>query len=146
MSEKHTYQVDLKWKEGRVGEVSSPELDEKIECATPPEFPKGVPNIWSPEHFYAAAINSCFMTTFLAVAENSQVELESFECSTVITLERPEGKYLITQAEISPVITLANPEKDAAKALRVVEKSSANCLVTNSMKTEIHLNPKIVNA
>lgn len=146
MSEIHTYQVDLKWKEGRVGEVSSPDLDEKIECATPPEFPKGVPNIWSPEHFYAAAINSCFMTTFLAVAENSKLEFESFECKTVITLARPEGKYLITEAEISPIIKLVDPEKDEAKTLRIIDKSSANCLVTNSMKTEIQLNPKIVKA
>src|SRR5690606_3572349 len=145
MSQEHVYQVDLKWKEGRIGEVSSPELDTTIECATPPEFAGGVPNIWSPEHFYAAAINSCFMTTFLAIAENSKLEFESFECTTRIKLERPERKFLITEAEIFPRLKLVNPTKDAEKAKRVFEKSSENCLVTNSMKTEIKLQPKIVN-
>ena len=145
MSEKHLYQVDLKWKEGRIGEVSSPDLDLVIECATPPEFPQGVANIWSPEHFYAAAINSCFMTTFLAVAENSKLKFETFECKTVITLEMIDRRYLISKAEIQPTLELNDPEKDGDKALRVLEKSSALCLVTNSMKTEIKLKPTLVN-
>lgn len=145
MSEKHLYQVDLKWKEGRIGEVSSPDLDMVIECATPPEFPQGVANIWSPEHFFAAAINSCFMTTFLAVSENSKLEFESFECKTVITLELIDRRFLISEAEIQPMLELTHPEKDGDKALRVLEKSSALCLVTHSMKTEIKLNPRLVN-
>jgi hypothetical protein len=47
----HQYNVNLKWNAERVGEVSSPELRSKIEVATPPQFPKGVEGIWSPEHF-----------------------------------------------------------------------------------------------
>jgi len=143
MSQTHFYQVDLKWKKGRVGEVSSPDLDTKIECATPPEFANGVANIWSPEHFYAAAINSCFMTTFLAIAENSRVEFESFQCKTKIKLELAQSKYLITQAEIAPKIKLTNPEQKE-RMMRVIEKTKENCLVTNSMKTAITLTPEIV--
>jgi organic hydroperoxide reductase OsmC/OhrA len=52
--------------------MSSPELNNKIEVATPPQFPKGVQGIWSPEHLFTAPVNSCFMTTFLAIAENSR--------------------------------------------------------------------------
>ncbi len=48
----HQYNVNLKWNEGRVGEVFSPELNSKIEVATPPQFPKGVDGVWSPEHFF----------------------------------------------------------------------------------------------
>lgn len=143
MSENHFYQVNLSWKNGRVGELSSPVLDTTIECATPPEFANGVPNIWSPEHFYAAAINSCFMTTFLAIAENFKVPFESFDCKTMIKLEVIDRKYIISEAEIHPIVKLSNPEKDADKALRVINKTKENCLVTNSMKTEISLYPTI---
>ncbi|MFA5556570.1 MAG: OsmC family protein [Flavobacteriaceae bacterium] len=143
MSQTHSYQVDLKWKEGRIGEVSSPDLDTKIECATPPEFANGVPNFWSPEHFYAAAISSCFMTTFLAIAENSRVEFENFECKTNIKLELVDRKYLITQAEIFPKVKLVNQEQKE-RMLRVIEKTKENCLVTNSMKTTITLTPEIL--
>ncbi len=143
MSENHFYQVDLKWKNGRVGELSSPVLDTTIECATPPEFANGVPNIWSPEHFYAAAINSCFMTTFLAIAENFKIEFESFDCKTIIKLEVIDRKYIISEAEIHPIVKLVNPEKDTDKAMRVIQKTKDNCLVTNSMKTEVNLHPTI---
>src|SRR5690554_3542516 len=143
MSQEHVYQVDLKWKEGRIGEVSSPVLDQTIECATPPEFANGVANIWSPEHFYAAAINSCFVTTFLAIAENFKIEFESFDCKTIIKLEVIDRKYMISEAEIHPIVKLANPEKDADKAMRVIQKTKENCLVTNSMKTKVNLHPTI---
>jgi len=144
MTEEMTYQIDLKWNEGRIGTVSSPNLDQAITCATPPEFNGGVPNIWSPEHFYGAAINSCFMTTFLAIAEMSRVAFESFECKTIINLKQIERKYMITQAEISPVIKLADPEKDSERISKVLEKTKANCLVTNSMKTEVTIIPTIL--
>lgn len=39
----HDYAVNLEWNHGRIGQLSSPELENLIECATPPEFPHGVP-------------------------------------------------------------------------------------------------------
>jgi len=50
--EKHVYNLSLKWENDRKGIMSSPELPTTIEVATPPEFDKGMPNIWSPEHFF----------------------------------------------------------------------------------------------
>jgi organic hydroperoxide reductase OsmC/OhrA len=143
MSQEHLYQVNLKWKEGRTGEVSSPVLSQVIECATPPEFPNGIANIWSPEHFYAAAISSCFMTTFLAIAENSKILFEHFECKTNIKLELVDKKYRITQAEIFPKVKLADLEKKD-RMLCILEKTKEHCLVTNSMTTEIILIPEII--
>jgi len=142
MSQIHTYQVNLKWKEGRIGEISSPKLEQTIECATPPEFANGVPNIWSPEHFYAAAINSCFMTTFLAIAESSRIEFESFQCETEITLEVVDKKFMITKAKIQPKVILKDSDKKDRMS-RVLDKTKEHCLVTNSMKTEVTLVPEI---
>jgi organic hydroperoxide reductase OsmC/OhrA len=93
----HQYNVNLKWNEGRVGEVFSPELNSKIEVATPPQFPKGVEGVWSPEHFFTAAVNSCFMTTFLAISENSRLEFKEFNCNAVGVLDQIEGKFLMTK-------------------------------------------------
>ncbi|MBW7838964.1 MAG: OsmC family protein [Chitinophagaceae bacterium] len=143
MQQAHYYEVNLNWKIDRIGELSSPILDTSIEVATPPEFTGGVPNIWSPEHFYAGAINSCFMTTFLAIAENSKMSFESFECKTVIKLERPDKKYMITEAVIYPKVKMTDPEKDRDRMLRILEKAEENCLVTNSMLTKVRLEPQI---
>ena len=144
MSQTHFYEVNIDWKEARIGTLSSPVLNKTIECATPPEFPNGVPGIWSPEHLFVAAINSCYMATFLAIAQNFKVEVESFSCKTIAKLEMTEGKYLITEAEMFPQVKLSNPEADKEKAMKVLEKAKTGGLLTNSMKTEIKLTPQIM--
>ena len=143
MSQEHFYEVSINWKQGTIGELSSPVLEKTIECATPPEFPNGVPNIWSPEHLFVASINSCFMATFLAIANNFKLEVKSFNCKTIAKLEMVEGKYLITTATLSPKVQLVNPNTDIEKAIRVLEKAKGGCLVTNSMKTEVTLNSDV---
>ncbi len=144
MSTPHQYEVNIQWNEGRKGILSSPVLDETIHCATPPEFPQGVPGIWSPEHLYAAAISSCYLATFLAIAENFKLPFKDFRCTTVCQLELVDGRYLISKASIRPTLALENLADDRAKAIRVLEKSKAACLVTNSMKTDIVLLPELV--
>ena len=81
------YQVDLEWKENKIGEISSPILNDKISVATPPQFTGGVEGIWSPEHLFTAAVNSCFMTTFLAIAEKSRLSFKAFTCQAKGKLE-----------------------------------------------------------
>lgn len=143
MLTKHFYEVKVHWTEGRKGVLSSPDLDQTIACATPPEFAKGVPNIWSPEHLYAAAISSCYMTTFLAIAENSKLEFSDFSCTTQCKLELVEGKHLITEAVIQPIVNLLHPDRDTEKAHKVMDKSKAACLITNSMNTRVILEKTI---
>lgn len=136
----HQYNVNLKWNADRVGEVSSPELNSKIEVATPPQFPKGVEGIWSPEHFFTAAVNSCFMTTFLAIAENSRLEFKEFTCNAVGMLDQVEGKYLMTEVILNPTLVITK-EEDKEKALRVLDKSEKACLISNSINSKVSLNP-----
>ena len=136
----HQYNVNLKWNAERVGEVSSPELNSKIEVATPPQFPKGVEGIWSPEHFFTAAVNSCFMTTFLAIAENSRLDFKEFNCNAVGILGQVEGKYLMTEVVLNPTLVITK-EEDKEKALRVLDKSEKACLISNSINSKVSLNP-----
>lgn len=136
----HLYNVNLKWNAERVGEVSSPELNSKIEVATPPQFPKGVEGVWSPEHFFTAAVNSCFMTTFLAIAENSRLEFKEFTCSAVGILDQVDGKFLMTEVILNPTLVITK-EEDKEKALRVLDKSEKACLISNSINSKVSLNP-----
>lgn len=140
--EEHIYTVDLNWKSQRKGVISSPELNESIEVATPPEFPKGIAGIWSPEHFYTAAVNSCFMTTFLAIAENSKLEFKSLTCPAKGKLSKQEGKFLMSQVVLEPVLTIFN-EEDKEKAEKIMIKAEKACLITNSIKAEVILKPQI---
>ncbi|WP_264563471.1 OsmC family protein [Flavobacterium sp. N3904] len=140
--EAHYYNVDLNWTSDRKGKISSPELQQTIEVATPPEFPKGIEGIWSPEHLLTAAVNSCFMTTFLAIAENSKLEFISFNCKSKGKLEQIDGKFLITEVILEPTLIITK-ESDKDRAERVLQKSEAACLVSNSIKSKITLIPVI---
>ena len=140
--EKHVYNLSLKWENDRKGIISSPELSSTIEVATPPEFDKGIPNIWSPEHLLTASVVSCFMTTFLAVAEYSKLEFLSFECHAEGILEKIEGKYLMTKIILSAELTIDNQDK-IEKAQRILEKSEAACLISNSIKSDVELKTTI---
>lgn len=140
--EEHIYNVDLEWRSDRKGEISSPELNETIEVATPPEFPKGMPGIWSPEHLYTAAVNSCFMTTFLAIAENSNLEFKSLSCPAKGKLSKVEGKYVMSEILLQPVLVIDN-EEDREKAEKILFKAEKVCLITNSIKAKVLLEPKI---
>ena len=142
METQHYYEVQLNWEKERIGIVSSPVLNENIEVATPPDFPHGIPGIWSPEHLLIAAVNSCLMTTFLAVAENSNLPFLHFESNAIGKLEKIEGRYMISEVELKPVVTVADASF-REKTVRVLEKSEAACLVSNSIKAKIILKPEV---
>ena len=140
MSTQHKYQVKLNWLAGRKGILESSVLNSRIEVATPPEFPNGIPGIWSPEHLFIGAVNSCFMTSFLAIAENSNLSFVQFECNAVGILDKIDGRYMVSQITLYPVVTLSN---ENAKAMRVIEMSEKSCLISNSIKTQVRVQAQI---
>ncbi len=139
----YNYEVNLSWTKDRKGVVSSPVLEQKTEVATPPEFPKGMEGIWSPEHLFVAAIESCLMTTFLAVAENSKLEFTSFSSHATGKLDKVDGKFMMTEVLLQPTLIIKNPEHQE-KAKRVLEMSEKACLISNSVKSKIIFEPVIL--
>lgn len=138
----HNYQVDLTFTQDRKGTLSSPVLTQSVEVATPPEFPKGMPGIWSPEHLFVAAISSCLMTTFLAVSENSKLPFVSFNCEAIGKLDKVDGKFMMTEVTLKPTLVIEQAEQyDRAK--RILEMSEKACLISNSVKSTIIFEPTI---
>lgn len=147
--EPYFYNVDVQWNTDRKGILCSPELAKEagtcLEVATPPEFPKGIPGIWSPEHLFTAAVSSCLMTTFLSIAENSKLEFSDFKCQSKGKLEQVEGRFLMSEIILEPTVVIAF-EKDRERAERILQKSEAACLISNSIKSNIIMNPTILVA
>jgi organic hydroperoxide reductase OsmC/OhrA len=142
MAIEHSYEVDVNWVEDRIGILYSPELNDEVQVATPPQFPKGVDKVWSPEHLFTAAVNSCLMTTFLSIAENSKLEFKKFNSKAYGKLEQVDGKYIMSEIKLVPSLTILR-EDDRDKALKVLTKSEAACLISNSVKSKIVFMPKI---
>lgn len=138
----YTYHVDLSWKKGRIGTLSSSKLNQSVEVATPPEFKNGVEGIWSPEHLLVASVSSCFMTTFTAIAENSKLDFISLDVNAVGLLDKKDGKFMIAEIELKPELVIPD-DKYAEKAMRILHKAETACLITNSIKSAIFFNPSL---
>jgi len=147
--EPHYYNVNINWNSDRKGVLCSPELDNAagscIEVATPPEFPKGIQGIWSPEHLFTAAVSSCLMTTFLSIAENSKLNFTHFSCKSRGKLEQVEGKFMMSEIILQPTVVIID-ERDKEKADRILQKSESACLISNSIKSKITMIPTIIVA
>ena len=135
------YETEIEWKSARQGELRAMNLP-AIEIDAPPEF-QGHDGVWTPEHLFVASVNACFMTTFLAIAENSKLKVASLRSTAKGKLERVEG-YQITEVVVKPV-AIVRSGHDVGRAARIMEKAEKNCLVTNSVKSAIRLEPEIFN-
>ena len=142
----------MQWTGNGKSVICSPQLDlnsnktgscVELEISSPPQFPKSTTGTWSPEHMFTAAVCSCFMTTFIAIAENSKLDFVAFNCKANGKLERPDGKYLMSEVILQPSVTLSN-EKDRERANRVLQKSEIVCLITNSVKSKVIVKPEIL--
>ncbi len=137
----HSYDTSLVWHAKRRGTASAPGLPDLV-CSAPPEF-NGEPGLWSPEHLFVTAAETCLMATFVAIAEKSQLNLRGYSSSARGKLEWEEMQgYRFTQIEIRAVIDIES-EADREKALRVLQKAERGCLVARSMETEVKVTGEI---
>lgn len=135
------YEALVEWKGGRKGDLRSQNLP-TLEVAAPPEF-QGHEGIWTPEHFFVASVNACFMTTFLAIAANSKLEFVSFSSEAKGRLERVEKiGYQLTEIQLRPRLTIRQP-RDLERAARVLEMAEKNCFISNSIKSVVKLEPQV---
>ena len=141
MENSYFYNTEVEWTGERHGDLRAPVLP-NLQVDAPPEF-KGHDGVWTPEHLFVAAVNSCFMTTFLAIAENSKLEFESFKADAKGKLQKLEGQgFIMTEVELHPKLVISHA-RDAERANRILEKAEKNCLISNSIKSETKLVPEI---
>ncbi|HET8563422.1 MAG TPA: OsmC family protein [Candidatus Binatia bacterium] len=135
------YESVVDWKSERDGELTAQNLP-SIPVSAPPEF-KGHEGKWTPEHLFVASVNTCFMMTFLAIAETSKLSIVSF-CSTAKgKLEKVQGSgFQITEIAIKPRVVISSSE-DLQRATRILTKAKENCFVSNSIKSAVKLEPQL---
>lgn len=142
MDNHYSYTTEVEWTGERHGELRSEALP-KLEVDAPPEF-RGHDGVWTPEHLFVASVNTCFMTTFLAIAENSKLEFVEFKADAAGRLEKVDGSgFLMTHITLRPKLVIKNL-RDSERARRIIEKAEKHCLISNSIRTEISLEPQII--
>ena len=140
-SKTYTYCTTVRWSERKMGVIASAGKP-NIQVATPPEF-KGHEGIWSPEDLFVASVNVCVMSTFLAFAERAGLAFTGYESEAEGRLELVDGKFQMTTIALKPKVTL-KPAEDVGKAKELLAKAEANCLISNSVKTRVTIEPTII--
>ena len=144
MEEKYCYTTEVEWTGERHGDLRAPVLP-PLHVGAPPEF-KGHDGVWTPEHLFVASVNSCFMTTFLAIAENSKLDIVSFKTGAIGKLEKLTDRgFAMTEVTLHPTLVIRNA-RDFERANRILEKAEKHCLISNSIKSETKLQSEIIVA
>ncbi len=109
----------------------------ELSVAPPANF-GGPGDIHSPEDLQVAAVASCFILSFKAIARASKLDWESLDVSVSGTLDQVDRAVQFTELVTEAKLVLP-PEASRDKAERLLEKAEQTCFITNSLKAESRL-------
>ena len=141
MDASHKYEVRVKCTRPRSGVVASDGVPRPISFSAPPEF-LGEPGVWTPEHFFVAAVATCYVSTFSGMAEMSKFAFASLEVEAEATLEKDENGWRFTEVRLRPALKIAR-EQDRERADRLLAKAERSCLVARSISSKVTLGPSV---
>lgn len=103
----------------------------------------GNPKHVDPEEAFVAAVASCHMLTFLAIAARKRLVVVSYEDDAIGHLEKnADGKLAITRVELRPAIRFGGAKAPASNEVEQLHRQAhENCFVASSVRTEIEVVP-----
>lgn len=102
----------------------------------------GDPENTNPEQALAAALSSCHMMTFLALAEKAKWPVASFQDRAVAHLgKNASGKMSVTKVDLHPVVAFdAGFSVDATEMEEMHERAHRFCFIANSLADSVQIN------
>ncbi len=113
--------------------------DVRVPASSAPDY-LGNANRVDPEEGLVAALSSCHMLTFLAIAARKRLVVERYEDAAVGHMEKnAEGKLAITEVRLRPRVTFGGdpPTRDAIERLH--ETAHQHCFIANSVRCEVRV-------
>lgn len=132
--------VTVQWENGHRGTLTTGGKP-PLPVAPPPEF-RGPEGVWSPEDLLVASVNSCVMTTFLYYVSREHITLSKYESDAEGTVVFEEGSLRFQKIVVRPKVQVAS-EEDRRKAASALEEAERKCLVSNSLRAKVEIQPQI---
>ena len=136
----HHYDVQLRGGPSGYAQLSTAGVPD-LRAAAPSDY-DGPGDAWSPEHLLLAAVQTCLLLTFRAIASASHLQFVAIEIDAAGTVDRQGGITRFTEIVLRPRLTVP-VGTDRERAVRALEKSEKACLVSASLSTPIRLEPEI---
>jgi organic hydroperoxide reductase OsmC/OhrA len=113
-----------------------------IASASPPY--KGDGSKMDPEDMLVAALSSCHMLSFLAIAAKKRLTVHSYEDDAVGFLENDSsdgkgGKLWMTRVVLRPKVAI---DTDAETLSHIHHLAHEACFIANSVKTNVTVEPR----
>jgi len=109
----------------------------EVHASAAPQY-LGNESLVDPEQAFVAALSSCHMLTFLALAARDGFVVEDYRDEAVGMMERNEQKRIaITRVVLRPAITWGGEAPDQQKLDKLHENAHKHCFVANSVTTKI---------
>lgn len=140
--------ANLTWKRGESGFAYKeyprdhrwdfPSNLQSLNASAAPKY-LGSEDCVDPEEAYVAALASCHMLTFLAIASMSGFVVDSYQDQAVGLLSPDENKKMvISKVSLNPAIEFSGEKTpDADQLEQLHKKAHQECFLANSVKTEI---------
>jgi peroxiredoxin-like protein len=143
MERRYTYKASASWELHRRGYVKAEnDIPYVLNFSAPPEF-GGEPGLWTPEDLLLAAVAGCFVATFRAMAERSNLEFRGIEVPVEGTVEKQEGGLRFTKVVVRPEVAILR-EEDRERTSRLLEKAERGCLIARSLSSEITMQANLL--
>lgn len=139
----HRYTVELSGGPSGYGSLEADGLPQ-IRIAPPRQY-GGPGDAWTPEHLLLAAVESCFLFTFRAVAAAAHVSFECLELSSEGTVDRQNGRTKFTKIVLRPRVAI-DSDADRERVMQLLHKAERACLVSASLDTPVQLEPELVSS
>ncbi|ARD23343.1 MULTISPECIES: OsmC family protein [Shewanella] len=112
-----------------------------IQASSAPEY-KGNDEKINPEESLLAALSSCHMLTFLAIAHLKRLTVVSYQDNARAELGKNDsGKLSVTKMLLNPQVTFAEGIEVSNEVLQKIhDKAHANCFIANSINSEVSIN------
>jgi organic hydroperoxide reductase OsmC/OhrA len=111
---------------------------EEIGVSAAPAY-KGDAGRPDPEELLVAALSSCHMLSFLAIAAKKKLTVESYEDDAVGFLEKDGAKLWIARVILRPRVA---SDADAAALAEIHHLAHEACFIANSVKTDVRVEPR----
>jgi organic hydroperoxide reductase OsmC/OhrA len=112
----------------------------RVEASSAPEFLGSAERV-NPEEALVAALSSCHMLTFLALAARKRLVVERYDDAAVgVLAKNADGKLAVTHITLRPKVVFA---ENAAPALpdiqKLHDKAHEHCFIASSLRTEVSI-------
>jgi organic hydroperoxide reductase OsmC/OhrA len=147
----NTFPVEVRWSLG-TGELApgkyAPEHTvsfgvQQLPMSSAPEF-GGNAAFVNPEQAVTAALASCHMLTFLAVAAKARWKVISYTDQPQTTLGKtPEGRTRVASIALHPAVAFAGDPPAAEALAQMHERAHRYCFIANTLSCDMTVTPTV---